>query len=299
MIKKKVKQIDSSHGIITNVERSNASARVFMTIAYIILIIAALVCFLPPIWVFISAFKDTNEFLMSPPTIIPRSFNPEKFVEAWKQSNFGRSYLNTMIMGAGNVIFSITFNGLSGYALSRLKPKGWNLVFILLTWSMMMPASVCMVPLFMDFCSLPIIGVNITNTFLPFWIMSAGGSFTTLLFKSFFDSISISYLEAARMDGCTELGIFFRIIVPLSKPIMFTVMVFALNGIWGDFLWPYLILREDNLLTTGVKIYKMQGSATIDMQFMVMLFVTIPPVIVYLFLQKYMMKGISLGGVKG
>lgn len=299
MNKKKIKQPDSSHSLVLSIEHGDANVRIFYTIAYAILIILALVCFLPPIWVFVSAFKDINEFLANPPTIIPRSFNPGKFVEAWKQSNFGRSYLNTMIMGAGNVVFNIGANGFAGYALSRLKPKGWRLIFTLLTWSMMMPASVCMVPLFMDFCELPIFGINITDSFLPFWIMSAGGAFTTLLFKSFFDSISLSYLEAARIDGCSEIGIFMRIIVPLSKPIMFTVMVFALNGIWGDFLWPYLILRDENLWTTGVKIYKMQGSATKDMQFMVMLFVTIPPVIVYLFLQKYMMKGISIGGVKG
>ncbi len=299
MIKKKAKQSDSSHGLILSIEHANTNTRVFYTISYTVLIILALVCCLPPLWIFLSAFKDIDEFLMNPPTIIPRSFIPGKIVEAWKHTNFGRSYLNTIIMGAGNVVCNITFNGLAGYTLSRLKPKGHKLVFMLLTWTMMMPTSVCMVPLFMDFCELPIIGLNITNSFIPFWIMSAGGSFTTLLFKSFFDSISISYIEAARIDGCSEIGIFFRIIVPLSKPIMFTVMVFALNGIWGDFLWPYLILRDENLLTTGVKLYKSQGSVTIDMQFMMMFFVTIPPVLVYLFLQKHMMKGISIGGVKG
>ncbi len=299
MIKKKTKQINSSHGLILSIEHDNASTKIFYIVSYAILIILGLVCFLPPIWIFVSAFKDINEFLATPPTIIPRSFNPGKFIEAWKQSDFGRSYLNTMIMGLGNVASHLIFNGLAGYALSRLKPKGWKFIFLLLTWSMMMPASVCMVPLFMDFCELPIFGINITDSFIPFWLMSAGGSYTTLLFKSFFDSISISYLEAARIDGCSELGIFFRIIVPLSKPIMFTVTVFTLNGIWGDFLWPYLLLRDKELWTTGIKIYKMQASATKDMQFMVMLFATIPPVIVYLFLQKYMMKGISIGGVKG
>lgn len=300
MDKKKKKQKDNSaHALILPIERKDPGARAFYWISFAILTLVALISFVPPIWVFTSAFKDIKEFLMMPPTIIPRSFQPEKIITAWQEARFGRAYLNTIIMGTGNVICSVTFNGLAGYTLSRLKPKGYMVVFTLITWTMMMPSSVCMVPLFMDLCELPIIGVNITNTFIPFWIMSSGGCFTILLFKSFFDSINISYIEAARIDGCSELGIFFRIIVPLSKPIMFTVMVFALNGIWGDFLWPYLILRKDELLTTGVKIYKAQTANPVDIQFMMMFFVTIPPVIIYLFLQKYMMKGISLGGVKG
>jgi len=129
--------------------------------------------------------------------------------------------------------------------------------------------------------------------------MSAASPFYILLFKSFFDSIHMSYLESTRIDGCSELGIFFKIVAPLSKPIVFSVVIFILNGIWGDFLWPYLILRDESLFTTGIKIYKMQAVAQMDTYFMAMVFVTLPPVIVYLLLQKYLMKGISLGGVKG
>lgn len=296
---KKNKKQDKNNTVILPVEVRSPKARAFFICSYTILIILAIVCLFPPLWVFLSAFKDINEFLASPPTIIPRSFEPGKIVEAWKQANFGRAYINTIWLGAGQLVFDLLFNGLAGYSLSRLKPRGWKLVFMIITWTMMMPHSMNMVPLYMTFIDMPLIHVNLSNTFLPFWIMAGAKPFTILLFKSFFDSIHMSYLEAARIDGCTEFGIFTKIILPLSKPIVFSVSLFALNGIWGDFLWPYLLLRDEALLPTGVKIYKMSGSAREDIYFMAMIFVMIPPIITYFLFQKYLMKGLSLGGVKG
>lgn len=296
---KKDKKKESAHGIILPVEEKDMVSKIVYGVLYAILMIMAIICLFPPLWVLLSAFKNINEFLATPPTIIPRSFEPEKIVTAWKEARFGRSYLNTLYLGAGQLVFSLLFNGLGGYVLSRLKPKGHTLIFTLVTWTMMMPTTVAMVPLYMTFIDMPIIHINLSNTFLPFWIMAGASPFYILLFKSFFDSIHMSYLEAARIDGCTELGIFFKIILPLSKPVMFSVALFVLNGIWGDFLWPYLILRKEELYTTGVKIYQMQSGVQIDIYFMSMLFVMLPPVIMYLLFQKYLMKGLSIGGVKG
>ncbi len=296
---KKHKKQEKNNSIILPVEHKDKAAKVIYGAFFAILLILAVVCLFPPLWVLLSAFKNINEFFMTPPTIIPRSFEPWKIITAWKEANFGTAYLNTFYLGAGQLVFSLLFNGLGGYVLSRLKPKGHKVIFTLVTWTMMMPTSVCMVPLFMTFIDMPLIHVNLSNTFLPFWIMAGAAPFYILLFKSFFDSIHMSYLEAARIDGCTEFGIFTKIILPLSKPIMFSVALFVLNGIWGDFLWPYLLLRKDSLLPTGVKIYKMQSGTRQDIYFMAMLFVMLPPIIIYLFFQKYLMKGLSIGGVKG
>ena len=296
---KKLKKQERTNSIILPSERKDISARVLYTIFMVILVLLAIVSLVPPLWVLLSAFKNINEFFASPPTIIPRSFEPWKIAIAWKKANFGKAYLNTFYLGAGQLVFSLLFNGLGGYVLSRLKPKGHKVIFTLVTWTMMMPSTVAMVPLYMTFIDMPLVHVNLSNTWLPFWIMAGASPFYILLFKSFFDSIHMSYLEAARMDGCTEFGIFTKIIVPLSKPIMFSVALFVTNGIWGDFLWPYLILRKDSLFPTGVKLYKMQTGVSEDIYFMAMLFVMLPPLLIYLFFQKNLMKGLSLGGVKG
>ena len=296
---KKQKKQEKNNTIILPVERKDSFSRIIYVVAYAILGIFAVICLFPPLWVLMSAFKNINEFLSMPPTIIPRSFEPGKIVEAWEQANFGMAYVNTLCLGLGQLAFSLVFNGLGGYVLSRLKPKGWKFIFMIITWTMMMPHSMNMVPLYMTFIDMPLIHVNLSNTWLPFWIMAGASPFYILLFKSFFDSIHMSYIEAARMDGCTELGIFTKIIMPLSKPIMFSVALFVTNNIWGDFLWPYLLIRDESMFPTGVKIYKMGAGARQDIYFMSMFFVMLPPIIIYLVFQKYLMKGLALGGVKG
>ena len=298
MLKRK-KEDKKKSGIILDIEQSQGKVKLFNIINFSILLIIMCICVLPILWVIASSFKDTQEFIMDPPTIIPRSFNINKFPEVWKDAHFGKSYLNTITMGAGNVVFSITINGLAGYVLSRLRPKGHILVITLILWTMMTPHTMNMVPLFMTFVDFPLLHINLTDTFWPFWLMSGAAPFFVMLFKSFFDGIPMSYMEAARIDGCTELGIYTKIILPLSKPVVFTVAIFVLNGIWGDFLWPYLILREPSLYTTGIKIFYLQKDATIDVQYMSILFVVIPSAVMYVTFQKYLAQGIAIGGVKG
>lgn len=293
-------KVEKFNGIVIPTEMKYFKIRIIYWTIFAILSVIAVICVFPTLWVLLSAFKNTEEFLMTPPTIIPRSFEIGKLFSVWhKLPGMGRAYINTLIMGLGDIAFSITVNGLAGYVLSRLKPKGHKLIFTLVLWTMLMPSSVSMVPLFMTFVDFPYLHVNMTNTFLPMWLMAGANPFYILLFKSFFDSIPMSYLEAARIDGCREISIFMRIIVPLSTPIMMTVVIFIMNAIWGSFLWPYLILREPSLYTTGIKIYSMVSEVTMDEYYMAMIFVTIPPVVVYLIFQKNLMKGVSLGGIKG
>ncbi len=298
-MRKKTSKSEKKGGIVLDIEQSQSKIKAFNTIVFVVVVVVALFSVLPILWVVASAFKDTKEFLMDPPTIIPRSFQLWKLGKVWQEAKFGQAYFNTLCMGLGNVVFSITINGLAGFVLSRLKPKGHILILTLILWTMMMPHSMNMVPNFMTFVDFPVLHVNLTNTFLPFWLMSGAGTFYLMMFKSFFDGIPSSYLEAARLDGCSELGIYGRIILPLSKPVVFTITIFVLNGIWGDFLWPYLILTDPKLYTTGIKIYHLQTQLSIDEQYVSMLFVIIPSVVMYLCFQKYLSQGIAIGGVKG
>ncbi|MEG1880358.1 MAG: carbohydrate ABC transporter permease, partial [Oscillospiraceae bacterium] len=173
-------------------------------------------------------------------------------------------------------------------------------IFALILWSMMMPTSTSMVPLFMTFLDFPGLG-NLSNTYLPMWIMAGANPFNVLLFKSFFDSIPMPYIEAARIDGCTNLGIFAKIIMPLSKPIIMVVSIFSFTASWDNFLWPYLVLKNTSLYTVSVKLFTMQSVSGIsmDLQVVAILFAIIPPAILFIFFQKHIMAGFTLSGVKG
>ncbi|MEG2670391.1 MAG: carbohydrate ABC transporter permease [Oscillospiraceae bacterium] len=287
-------------GLLTSLDLKSLRSRIgyWCIVGFIVLV--SIICIFPPLWVFLSSFKDVKEFLSIPPTIIPHSFHPEKLVEVWKSMNFGKYYINTFYLAIGELVFCIFFNGLAGYVISRLKPKGSMLFFSLVLWSMMLPTSVSMVPLFMTFIEFPIFHFSMLNSYFPMWLMAGANAFNVLLFKNFFDSIPMSYLEAARIDGCSNLGIFTRIILPLSKPIIMVVAIFSINASWDSFFWPYLVIKDKSLTTVAVQLFKMKATGfAMDKYMIVLLFSILPPAIIFLFFQKYIMEGVTMSGIKG
>lgn len=287
-------------GIISKFDMQNPSVKVLYGLIWFFLILAVLLCFVPPLWCMTSALKDSREFFSVPATIIPRSFHPEKLWETWEMLNFGQAYLNTIFVLCGSLIMSLVCNGMMGYVLSRLRPRGYKLVLSLVLWTLMLPQSVSQVPLFKNFLSLPILGINITESYLPMWLLAGANAFYVLIFKSFFDSIPQSLIEAARLDGCTNLGIFFRVMLPLSKPVLMVIAIFTINASWSDFFWPYLVLgSRSELYTVMVKIFYMAGWYSEDIQVVALIFTIIPPTILFLFFQRYIMSGFTLSGIKG
>lgn len=287
-------------GLLTSIDFKRRKVRVgyYLMLAFIIFV--SIVCLFPPLWIFMSSFKDVKEFLQSPPTFWPRSFHPEKLPEVWQTLNFGKYYWNTVKMALGELVFCILSNGIAGYVISRLKPKGSALFFTIILWTMMLPSSISMVPLFMTFMDFPYLHVDLLNSYIPMWLMAGANAFYVLLFKNFFDTIPMSYVEAARIDGCSDVGIFARIILPLSKPILMVVTIFSINGSWESFFWPYLVIREKQLDTVAVQLFKMKNAGyTMDKYMIVLLFSIIPPAAVFLVFQKYIMQGITMSGVKG
>lgn len=289
-------------GIISKFDMQNPSVKVLYGVIWFFMILAILICFLPPLWCMTSALKDSREFFSVPATLIPRSFHPEKLWETWEMLNFGQAYINTVIVLCGSLVMSLVCNGMMGYVLSRLRPRGYKLVLSLVLWTLMLPQSVSQVPLFKNFLSLPILGINITESYLPMWLLAGANAFYVLIFKSFFDSIPQSLIEAARLDGCTNLGIFFRVMLPLSKPVLMVIAIFTINASWSDFFWPYLVLgSRSELYTVMVKIFYMAGSSgySEDIQVVALIFTIIPPTILFLFFQRYIMSGFTLSGIKG
>ena len=262
---------NKNSGAIVFTDLKRPSVKIGYALIIIIMVLCSVICVFPPLWVMVSSLKDIKEFLSIPPTIIPHSFHPEKLVETWNMMNFTSSYLNTLWVAIGSVVCAIVFNGLMGYVLSRLKPAGTVLVFSLMLWTMMLPNTVGLVPLYKH-----IINVKMLNSFIPLWLMRGASAYYVIVFKSFFDSISKEYIEAARIDGCTDLMIFFRIVVPLSKPVIMVITLFTLNGVWSDFLWPYLTLTDKKLFTVMVKLYRMGTNYSIDKKMIAMTFAIIP-----------------------
>lgn len=287
-------------GIIGNIEYKSPGIRVLYWSIFALMVAIAAICILPPVWIMVSSLKDIKEFYSIPPTLIPRTFNIGKLWDTWQEFNFLNYYLNTGYLALGSIIFCLTFNGLAGYFFSKLKPRGSTLLFVLIVWTVMIPNTVGMVPLFSNIIDFPILHLNLTNTFWPMWFMAAVNPVVILIFKNFFDAIPQSLLEAAKIDGATTIGIFIRVILPLSTPVMGTITILTMNSVWQDFFWPFMVLKEQSTWSVIVAIYNLKASLPQDIQFIALTFAILPPIILFIFFQKYIMTGQSMGGsIKG
>ena len=287
-------------GILTNSDMKNPKYKALYAVMMILMIIYCLVSVLPVVWIMLSGFKDVKEMYAVPATFLPKKIDLSKLGKVWNELKFYKYYGNTFIMAIGAVVSNIVVSGLAGYVLSRLKPKGTKVMLAIIFWIMLIPGTMSTVPLYMEFKSMPLIGINLLETYWPIWLMSAANAFNIILFKNFFDGISNALIEAAWIDGATNMKIFFRIIIPLSTPVFIVVAMFTFNGQIGNFFWPYLLISSKEKTVLGVQLYKMKSSTyTMDYQMLALLFSVIPQVVIFAIFQKQIMGGVNIGGVKG
>ena len=285
--------------IFNNFDLRQTKYRLTYWLLFLFMLILSIAIIVPLIWTVMMGFKESSEIYA-----IPNSFFPKKFVfssvsEAWKTLQIGRSIINTVAFAAGQIFFTVFVAALGGYVLSRLKPTGSSFVFALISFSMMLPGEVRVIPTFMELINLPLIGISLKNTYFSMWILAAANAFNVLLFKNYFDSISISLIEAAKLDGCTNFKIFYKIVVPLSMPIIIFVAISANNGAWGGFFWPMLMLDDTKKWILPLTLYKRSADTQLNLYFMGLTFSMIPTFLIFLIFQKYIMGGINVGGVKG
>ena len=289
----------------TGINSSNDYKKVSNKIIYwsiiAILIVISVICILPVAWVLISSLKSLDEFYATPPIIWPKEFHFEMIPELFGRYDFTRLYINTFVLCAGSIFFSIIINGFMGYSFSKLKAKGSGLVFAVILATYMMPTTVCMAAIYKNIIKFPILGINLTNTNWPMWLMAGANAYFVILYKSFFDGIPNELIESAKLDGCGDFRVFYKIVLPLSKPIVATTAILSFSGAWGDFLWPYLVLKDTNVQTIMVKIFAMQGSTLygINVVLLGITFAIIPPAIIFIIFQRKIMNGFTMSGIKG
>ena len=291
----------STDGLLNFMDLRSPVYKSIYWIMFAFLFCLSLICILPVIWVLLSSFKDTAEMYSVPPTLFPKSIDLGKIGEIWRIIHLGKYILNSLYIIIGCWAVDITINGFAGYVLSKIRPKGSALLETLIFWTMMLPG-ISMVPLYMTFVDVPLFHINLTGTFFPVWIMAGCNAFNIFLFRNFFNGIPKDYFDAARIDGCGNLGIFFRIILPLSKPLIAVVSILSFTGSWNNFMWPYITLGNTSLEPVAVMLYQVSNSSAMlqDNQLMLLMLLSIiPPLVIYSIFSKQIMGGFNLSGIKG
>jgi len=300
MANDKLKEI-KGRTLISDADLKKPSVKLLYYFIFIFLVVGALTTLMPFFWGFLSALKEPDRIFKIPPTFLPEPFtNPLKwnwksYATAFTKIRYMKFFWNTIILAVGVWFFAIFPTALAGYALAKLRMKYAQVFVLLFLATLMVPFEAIFIPLLITVTKLGIRGT--------YWaiILPAGvNAFNIFLFKSFFSEIPTSLMEAARIDGAGELNIFFRIVIPLSQPILAVITIFSFMGTWNDFFWPYLVLDNPDSYPIMVKLYDFQQQAEVRWNEILasLMIASVPPIILFAFFQKQIMRGITLTGLK-
>ncbi|MBQ0885347.1 carbohydrate ABC transporter permease [Streptomyces sp. RM72] len=258
------------------------------------------VVFLGPMyWMVSSGFKNTQEAVQTPPTLVPESFEPDNYSQAWNVMDLASLLGNTLFYAFGALAFQLVFDVAAAYSLSKLRPVLGKAILGLMLATLMIPATVLVVPQYLTVLDVPIFERNLLNTPWAIWLPSVTNAFNIFLLKRFFDSIPRELLDAASMDGASPMRTLWSIVLPISRPILGVVSIFAIVGVWKDFLWPMLTLPDPAKQTLNVGIYSLSNGVPMNVLIAALTMASLPTLLIFLVFQRNIMSGLTAGGLKG
>lgn len=266
-------------------------------LGYVTMAIAVVLVGLPMYWMLIAAFKTNQEIFTSPPTWIPLAPTLENFPAAWKQAPFGNFYVNsllyTLVSGSAKILQAV----FSAYAFAFLSFPRKNLVFVLLLMALMIPDEFTVLP---NFLTLALVGW--TNTYQGLLLPGFVSAFGTFLLRQHFLSLPREVLDAARVDGAGHLRTLFNVVLPMSRPVLATLVLLTAVSRWNDYLWPLIITNSTEMrtLSVGIALLFQKESGTVWGLVMAgTLYVVLPVLVLFLIVQRHIVEGIAAGAVKG
>ena len=277
--------------------RISVRKKVWRIFIYTILIAGAAIALFPFVWLVRSSFMEMSQIFVIPPEWIPRPFVWENYPEALTVVPFGLYFLNTLKIIVGVICGTLLTSSLGAFSFSRLRWRWRDVIFGLLLTTMMLPYAVTLIPTFILWSRL-----NLVNTFVPLILPAWFGSpFYIFLLRQFFMSIPFELDEAAYVDGASPLYVYWNVILPLAKPPLIVVGIFAFLGAWNDLLGPVIYLTNPHRFTVAVGLAQFKGmySAQWHLLMAASTVVLLPVVILFFVAQKYFIEGIALTGIKG
>lgn len=263
---------------------------------YLFLILGAVIMVFPFYWMITGAFKTSIEIQMIPPVWLPTHFNLDNFNEALRMAPFARYFLNSLIAMVSCVTLCTFTTILGAFAFSKLNFPGRHIIFGLLLGLMMVPFEMIVITNYRT-----IIDLGIYNTILALIIPFTSSIFYMYILKGFFDSVPDSLYQAARVDGCSNWKYLWRVLVPIAKPSLVTIILLNAIASWNSFLWPMLAVsdRELRTLPFGLYAFVSEGGARTELMMAASTMIVIPMIILFIFARKQIVNGVSRGGLKG
>ena len=262
----------------------------------VVLIPVAIVALFPLYWLVTTALTPSSAAIRVPPSLIPAEPTLENFARLFTQAPVVAWALNSLVIATAIMAGHVVFDSMAGYAFAKKRFPGKNLLFVLIVSSLMIPVHVTLVPRF-----ILVSEIGLVNNPLGVILPSIADVFGIFLMRQFISSLPSELEDAARVDGASEWQVFWRIVMPLSRPAVATVAIFSFVGAWNAFLWPLIVLSRRELLTLPVGVATLQQEFTqnIGMVMAGAAVGAVPMIVLFLLFQRYFLEGVRVGGLKG
>ncbi|MEU5086342.1 carbohydrate ABC transporter permease [Streptomyces sp. NPDC021356] len=264
-----------------------------------VLLLFTLAFLFPVYWMVTGALKSPDEVTRTPPTLVPTHWHLSAYTDAWDLMQLPQHLWNTFVQAAGAWACQLVFCTAAAYALSRLRPAFGKVILGGILATLMVPAQALVVPKYLTVADLPLIHTSLLNDPLAIWLPAAANAFNLYLLKRFFDQIPRDVLEAAEIDGAGKLRTLWSIVLPMSRPVLGVVSIFALVAVWQDFLWPLMVFSDTDEQPISVALVQLSQNIQLTVLVAAMVIASIPMVALFLVFQRHIIAGISAGSTKG
>lgn len=273
-----------------------AAVRSVQGLTLLVLVIAGLG---PLYWTIKGAVSPPPELIAEPLRLWPANPETDNFSRAFTELGVGRYLYNTVQVVFGSWVVQLLVAVTAGYALSVLRPRCGRYVYGAILATMFVPYTVSLVSLFMTIVDIPVLHLNLVDTYWAVWLPSGANAFNVLLAKRFFDALPRELFDAARVDGASTRQVLTMIVLPMSRPVLAVISLLAIMHSWKEFIWPLVVINEPTLQPISVALVNLVDQAPQDELIAAMAMALAPPVIVFLALQRYVVAGLGFTGVKG
>ena len=267
---------------------------VYWTVFTVVLVLFALAFLFPVYWMVTGAMKSPDEVARTPPTLVPEHWRLGGYTDAWDLMQLPQHLWNTVVQAAGAWAFQLVLCTAAAYALSRLRPVLGKVILGGILATLMVPAQALVVPKYLTVADL-----GLLNDPLAIWLPAAANAFNLYLLKRFFDQLPRDVLEAAEIDGAGKLRTLWSVVLPMSRPVLGVVSIFALVAVWQDFLWPLMVFSDTGKQPISVALVQLSQNIQLTVLIAAMVIASIPMVALFLLFQRHIIAGISAGSTKG
>ncbi|MEU0931239.1 carbohydrate ABC transporter permease [Streptomyces malaysiensis] len=272
---------------------------VYWTVFTAVLVLFVIAFLFPVYWMVTGAMKSPDEVAKTPPTLVPEQWRSSGYTDAWDLMQLPQHLWNTVVQAAGAWLFQLVFCTAAAYALSKLRPAFGKVILGGILATLMVPAQALVVPKYLTVADLPLIHTSLLNDPLAIWLPAVANAFNLYLLKRFFDQIPRDVLEAAEIDGAGKLRTLWSIVLPMSRPVLGVVSIFALVAVWQDFLWPLMVFSDTGKQPISVALVQLSQNIQLTVLIAAMVIASIPMVALFLLFQRHIIAGISAGSTKG